>query len=329
MKTTPFLSLIIALSFSPAAFCQEKAPLALAQTIPLADVPGGFNHMSVDAAHHRLFVPATTAKTLEIIDLDAGKPLRDLPGERPAAVLFASEFNQFYVTRGRNVCIYDGKTFDLSANVALPCGLDEMEYDPAAGLLYVGCMEAGQYAIAVIAIPGGKTQGEIKLPAKPQGFAVEQNGSRIFVNMPALNAIAVLDRKKKTLMDTWVLKGVSGNFPIALDEANHRLFVGCREPAQLLVLDAVTGKSVARVAIDGDTDDLSYDPVLKRVYIACGQGFIDVVQRSGPDTCALSAHIPVPPGSRNSFFSPKAGEYYLAVPQRGKESAEIRVFQTQ
>jgi hypothetical protein len=91
---------------------QEKNPVALAKTIPLPDVPGGFNHMSVDAEHQRLFVTATTKKTLEIIDLKAGKPERSLTGDGPAAALFAPEFNQLYVSRGPNVCIYDGTSFD-------------------------------------------------------------------------------------------------------------------------------------------------------------------------------------------------------------------------
>ena len=58
---------------------QDKNAVTLAKTIPLPAVPGGFNHMSVDAEHQRLFVTATTKQTVEIIDLKAGKPWCSLP----------------------------------------------------------------------------------------------------------------------------------------------------------------------------------------------------------------------------------------------------------
>lgn len=327
MKAVSLLSLTITLCFLFPAHGQDKGSLTLAKTIPLPDVTGGFNHMSVDADHQRLFVTATTRKTLEIIDVKSGKPWRSLTGEGPAAALFAPEFNQLYVTRGHSVCIYDGSTFDLLTNIDLQSSLDELQYDPKAKRLYVGCMTSNKTAIAVIGLPEGTRKGEIKLPAKPQGFAVEEKGNRIFANMPGLNRIAVLDREKQTLLAAWLLADVQGNYPMALDEVGHRLFVGCRRPAQLVVLDTTTGKPVTSIVTCGDTDDLSYDANSKRIYIACGEGLIDVVEQRDADHYQLREQIPVPSGSRNSVFSAKSNRFYLAVPQRGNQGAEIRVFQ--
>src|SRR6516225_5655070 len=161
MKTPSILALAAVCSLLP-AIGQDKSALALTKTIPLPDIPGGFNHMSVDAERQRLFLTATTKKTVEIIDLKSGKPWRSLTGDGPAAALFAPEFNQLYVTRGHNVCIYDGTSFDLVATVPLDSSLDELQYDPNAKRLYVGCMTSN--AIAIIGIPDGKPKGEIKLP---------------------------------------------------------------------------------------------------------------------------------------------------------------------
>ena len=329
MKTILPVSLAITLSFLLPAHGQERGTLTFTKTIPLPEVTGGFNHMSADAEHHRLFATGTTKKTLEIIDVKSGKHLRSLTGESPAATMFAPEFNQLYVTRGHSVCIYDGSTFDLLTNIDLHSSLDELEFDPYAKRLYVGCMTSNMTAIAIVSLPDGKPKGEIKLPAKPQGFAVEKKGNRIFANMPSLKQIAVLDREKQTLLETWPLKDVSGNYPMALDEVNHRLFVGCRRPAQLVVFDTATGKLVASVAISGDTDDLSYDAKAKRIYIACGEGSVNVIEQRDADHYQLAEQISVPPGSRNSFFSTDLNQFYLAVPQRGNQDAEIRVFQPQ
>ena len=282
--------------------------------------------MSAVAEHHQLFAPATTKKALEIIDLNSGKPVRSLTGERPAAALFAPEFNQLYVTRGQKVFIYNGNTFDLVTSVDLQCGLDELAYDPEAKELYVGCMEQDKTAIAIISIPDGKPKGVIKLPSKPQGFVVEQGGSRIFANLPLLKQIAVLDRKKQTLLEPWILADITGNYPIVLDNSNHRLFVGCRNPAQLAVFDTTTGKLVTSVAIGGDTDDISYDANSRHIYVACGEGYIDVIEQRDADHYQLSQQIATPAGSRNSCFDPKANEFYLAVPQSGQQKAEIRIY---
>ena len=329
MKTISLRLIVNTLCLLLPAHCQAQVSLALSKTIPLPEIQGGFNHMSVDAGRQRLFVTATTKKTLEIIDLKSGKPWRGLTGDGPAAALFAPEFNQLYVTRGHNLCIYDGGTFDLLTTVDLQSGLDELQHDPNAKRLYVGCMTSNKTAIAIIGIPDGKRRGEIALPAKPQGFVLEQKGNRIFANIPSLSQIAVLDRDKQIPLAPWPLRDVSGNYPIALDEPNHRLFIGCRRPAQLVVFDATTGHQVATIPIAADTDDLAYDPIHKRVYVACGDGSVDVVDQRDADHYLLRGHISVPPGSRNSVFSAESNQFYLAVPQRGNQPAEIRVFTPQ
>jgi DNA-binding beta-propeller fold protein YncE len=329
MKIISLLSFAGAFCLLSPAHSQDQGSLVLSKTIPLPGIQGSFNHMSVDSGHQRLFVTATTKKTLEIIDLKSGEPRRSLAGDGPAAALFAPEFNQLYVTRGHSLCIYDGSTFDLLTSVDLQSGLDELQCDPIAKRLYVGCMTSNKTAIAIIGIPDRKPIGKINLPAKPQGFVVEQKGTRIFANIPSLKQIAVLDRDKQTLLAPWPLNDVSGNYPIALDEPNHRLFIGCRRPAQLVVFDTTTAHQVAAVSIAADTDDLAYDPTRKRIYVACGDGSVDVIDQRDADHYQLREHISVPPGSRNSVFSAESNQFYLAVPQRGNQPAEIRVFQSQ
>jgi len=253
--------------------------------------------------------------------------LRSLPGDGAAAALFAPEFNQLYVTRSRKICIYDGKTFELLTNVDLPSSVDELGYNADLKQLYAGCMTSNHTGIAVISIPDGTLKGEIKIPGKPQGFAVEQKGHRIFANMPGLKQIAVLDGAKQTLIENWTLPDASGNYPVAVDETNHRLMVGCRHPAELALLDTLSGKVVATVPICSDTDDLSYDPKHKAIYVACGEGFLDVVQQLSPDHYELRQHIATLPWSRNSVLASDSSQFYLAVPQREDQQAEIRVYE--
>jgi len=115
---------------------------------------------------------------------------------------------------------------------------------------------------------------------------------------------------------------------MALDEANHRLFIGCRRPAKVLVYDVSTGTQVASATIVGDTDDLFYDAVRKRLYVSGGEGFIDVLQQDEGNRFTRLAHVATAPGARTSLFAPDLNRLYLAVPHRGSQKAEIRVYET-
>jgi hypothetical protein len=121
------------------------------------------------------------------------------------------------------------------------------------------------------------------------------------------------------------MKDFQANFPMALDETHGRLFVGCRQPPKLVVLDSAGGKRVADLPISRDTDDLFYDGARKRLYLSCGEGFIDVIDQKDADHYQPRERMPTVPGARTSLFSAELDELYLAVPLRGDHCAEVRV----
>jgi len=282
--------------------------------------------MSVDAARQKLFAAASTNKTLEIIDLKEAKPWRSLAGERPAAARYAPEFDQLYVTRGQSVAIYDGKTYDLIATIDIGSSVDELQYDAHAKRLYVGCMSPDKTGVAVISIPDGKLLGMIVLPDKPQGIAVDHTGVKLFANMPDLRQVAVMDGERRVLLTTWQLNPGLANVPIGLDDASHRLFVGTRHPAQLLVMNSTTGETIAAVDSCEDADDLFYDVAQKRIYVSCGEGSIAVIEQSDVNQYRLLSNIPTVTGARTSAFSEALKRLYVAVPRRREQPAEVRVF---
>jgi len=169
-------------------------------------------------------------------------------------------------------------------------------------------------------------RGTIKLAGHPESFQLEKQGWRVFVNIPDAKQIAVVDTTKDS-MTTWPMQNFQANFPMALDEPNHRLFVGCRKPARLVIFDTEAGKPVADLAISGDTDDLFYDAARGRVYIIGGQGFIDVLQQKDPDHYDRITRYPVPPGTRTGLFVPELGTLFAAVPHRDAQGSEILAYE--
>ncbi len=148
------------------------------------------------------------------------------------------------------------------------------------------------------------------------------------MNLPDAHEIAVVDRDKNTVIAKWPQKNPSANFPMALDESHKRIFVGCRSPARLVVLDMDSGKNVATISCVGDTDDLFYNAAQQQIYISGGDGAITVINQVDPDHYQSLSDQKTAPGARTSFFSPELKCLYLAVPHRGRQQAEIRVYST-
>jgi hypothetical protein len=281
------------------------------------------NHLAADAKRQRFFITAPGEQKVVVVDLKAGKVLQILAGPA-AAAYFLPDLDQLCVAGGQTVTFYDGASLKAAGRVDLDSRLDESQYDAKEKRLYVGMMDVDKAGIGVIDVAGRKLLARLKLPAKPQGFVVQEEGARIYANTPGANQVTVLDRSTGTVVAEWKLTEAQSNYPIALDEKNHRLFVGCRRPARLLVFDTASGKTVASIETGGDADDMSFDPDAKRVYLACGDGVITTVQEIDADRYRKLPDTPTAEGARNALFVPKLATLYVAVPRQGNTPTQLQ-----
>ena len=319
----PYLLAICALG------AQAEDPLKLIQTIPLPGVKGRFDHFSIDAKGHRLFVAALGNNTVEVVDLTQGKRVHSIAGmSKPQGVLYLSTAKQILVANGDDGTLksLDASDFSITHNLPELPDADNVRLDPSLGAVWVGY---GDGALAEVASSGDKLTSTIKLPGHPESFQLEKKTSRILVNSPDAKQVAVIDAQNHGLIAKWPMEKFHANFPMALDESNHRLFVGCRSPARLVIFDTETGKQVQDLEISGDTDDLFYEGKRNRVYISCGEGFIDIIRQESSGAFKSLARIKTASGARTCFYSPDLDRLYLAVPERGSQKAEIRVYQPQ
>ena len=320
-----FLAAIPALIATQSPSRQD--PLVLIRTIDLPSVEGRIDHLAVYAAGQRLFVAALGNNTVEVLDLRAGTHLKSLPGFRePQGIAAVPETSAIAVANGQGgtVQMFDRVDFHALKTVSLGDDPDNVRFEPSTKRLYVGY---GNGAVAAIDVVNGQRVGEMKLAGHPESFQLESQGARIFVNVPTAKQISVLDRRAMKVLTTWPVVGAESNFPMALDEASHRLFIGCRRPARVLVVDTATGKEVGSLDIVGDTDDLFYDAARRRLYVSGGEGFVYVFQQQDGNRFARAAHIGTASGARTSLFVAEQRRLYLAVPHRGSQKAEIRVYE--
>src|SRR5438552_2647578 len=269
---------------------QEQQMLSLTRRIELPNVNGRIDHLSADVKGKRLFMAALGNHTIEVLDLDSSKRLRTLSDlDEPQGVYYDPSTNRLFVACAKDgtTKVFDAGTFQLIETVKFSGDADNIRYDVRGHRAIVGY---GDGALAFLDLQGKKT-GEIPLDAHPESFQLEKTGTRVFVNVPDHKEIQVVDLAKNAVIAKWPVTSALKNYPMALDEQHHRLLIGCRAPARMLVIDTETGKQTASIEIVADTDDLFYDAARSRVYVIGGGGFVDVFDQKGADHYDRVAHL--------------------------------------
>src|SRR5215218_3332367 len=293
---------------------KKTSALRRVQTIPLYGVEGRIDHLAVDLADGRLFVAALENDTLEVVDLTTGKRVDQVRGLlEPQGVAYVPGTHKLIVSEGGAgfADIYDARSLELVDRVQLGSDPDNVRYDPATDRAYVGYGVGAASALGVIDLKTATKVSDIKLSGHPESGEVE-----------------AVDRKKGSVVATWPIEGTSENFPMALDEADRRLFVGTRSPPKLLVLDTDTGKTLASLDSPGDADDIFYDAKAKRIYVSGGDGAIRAFAQKGANDYESLGEISTNSGARTSLFVPELRRLYVAVPDYDGQKATISVFET-
>jgi len=162
--------------------------------------------------------------------------------------------------------VYDGATYTIRKTINFGVDPDNLRYDAASKRVFVGFGEEDG-GIAMVDSMTDERVGEIyKTEGHPESFQLEESEGRIYVNVPdAGNVVESIDRRTGSSVK-WPLKGLRGNYAMALDEASHRLFTVTRKVPMLVVLDTQTGREVARLRAAGECDDVFFDSPRKRIY---------------------------------------------------------------
>ncbi len=312
---------LLAVAWVVASTLSSAASLTFVRAIPLHGVHGRIDHLALDPATDRLFVAAMENGTIEVVDLkkeiivhsvrglSAPKDILHLPGSKQLVVANSGD---------NTVRVYQDSDYKEQTRLQLDGDPDNLRYDETNKLTYVGY---GKGSIGIVDLEKNALVGAIPVGGHPEAFELQQKGPLMFVNVPDLKKVAVLDRKEGKLLLTLSLGFAASNYPMALDEENHRLFVGCRLPARLIVFDTSSGVEVAKLPLRGDCDDLIYDAARRQLYASCGEGFIDVysIERH---SMKLKDSVKSVSKARTCFFDGK--QLFLAVPGRSGADAEIR-----
>jgi DNA-binding beta-propeller fold protein YncE len=319
------IALLVVLLSATSADAEDPGPLRLEKEIPLPGVEGRIDHFSADEAGQRLFVAALGNGSVEIVDLRKAERTAEIKGlEEPQGLYYDSKIGRLSIATGGDgkLRCYDGKSLALLETLDLGKDADNVRYDQQAGDVWVGYGDG----IAIIDSAGQKV-GSIPLGSHPESFQFEEKGDQVYVNVPKQLGVALVDRKQRRVLAKWGLGTSFANYPMALDTANHRLFVGCRLPARLVVLDTTSGRTVNTLPTVGDTDDVFYDATRQLVFVIGGEGAVEILRQRDPDHYERASRVTTAPGARTGLFLQNSGRLYVAVPHRGPQPARVLVYE--
>jgi DNA-binding beta-propeller fold protein YncE len=313
----------------------RRPPLVLTGIMYLPHVEGRLDHMDYDSEGNRLFVSALGSDREEVIDLSAERVVQTLSVPRPQGVAFVPGLNKIFVGSDEGkLNIFDGATYKLITTIDLGDDADDLRYDAAAKQVYVGYGDGDAGAIGVVDAATDKLVRSYKVGDHPESFQLETSGPEMYVNVPGRKEILAINRKTGKVV-RWLLTGIGGNFPMALDEADHRLFVITHRPdSRLAVFDTNSGHLITTMPCVVNSDDLYYDAGFKRIYATGGEGFISVYQQESPDRYRLLAKVPSDIGARTSQYPGRIGmkafnRFFVGVPEGVQHGAQVWMYSVQ
>ena len=303
----------------------QQAPLlALERKIPLGEVRGRIDHLAVDLRRNRLFVAELENDTVAVVDLTNHNVMRVITGlSKPQGLGYHPATESLYVANGGDgtLAIFAGDDdYRPVARVQLGDDADNVRVDETANHVYVAY---GNGALAIIDPVSRTKVGDIGLKAHPESFQIHRSSNRIFLNDPTNESIVVVDLAARKQVNAWTT-GNGSNFPMALNDNAGHIVVAFRKPAKLTAFSMEDGAPVSNIDLCGDADDMFVDARRQRVYVSCGEGFLDVFDARN-DTYRRMGRIATVAGARTSLFVPELDLVFIAARATASEPAALWV----
>ncbi len=298
-------SMLLALAVVPAA---AQSKWQVQNTFHIGG-EGAWDYVTVDAPNHRLFVTRTTHTMA--IDPTTGKVLGDIPGQKGShGVAIVPRVNRGFITDGGNgvIVAFDLKTYAVLGQIPAQADADGIIYDPKSDLVLAVSGDGGVLMTfhPDIDLKGGKVN-TIDLGGKPEFLAADGAG-KVYVNLEDKDLVAVVDLSSDKVVARWPV--TPGGHPVgmAIDAKGHRLFVGCRNPQKLIVMNTADGKVEAALPIGAGVDATGFDG--GQAFASCRDGSLTVAgQKSGQ--WDVDQIVKTVVGARTMGVDPSSQKIYL------------------
>jgi DNA-binding beta-propeller fold protein YncE len=281
---------------------------------------GGWDYITADPEHKRLYVPRTT-RTM-VLDAVTGKRVADIPGQKGNhGVALVPSAGRGFITDGKDgsVIVFDLRTSLVLGKVKADDDADGIIYDPASRKLLVSCGDAGVVVPIApdIDLKAGKADAALRLGGKPE-FLVADGHGKAFINLVDKDQVAVVDTKAMKLVAKWPTAPGGAPVGMSMDPERRRLFVGCRKPQKLIVMSAEDGKVLANLPIGAGVDATEFDNGY--VFASCRDGSLAVAQETAPGKYEIVQNLKTRPGAKTMAIDRATHTIFLPTAEFGKQT---------
>ena len=271
---------------------------------------GGWDYVTVDAEHHRLYVPRSTHTM--VIDAESGKTLADIPGQKHNhGVALVPDAGRGFISDGSgSIVIFDLKTNVVLGTIAAQPDVDGIIYDSASGLVLV---VSGDNGVLLTLKPNvdpktGSMGAPIELGGKPEFLASDGTG-KVYVNLEDKNEVAVVDIKARKVLAHWPVAPGGAPVGMSMDTKKRRLFIGCRNPQKLIVMSADDGKVLADLPISAGVDATRFDG--NQAFASCRDGKFEIAGENASGKFEIVQTVTTPIGARTMDIDRATHKVYL------------------
>jgi hypothetical protein len=271
---------------------------------------GSWDYLTVDSDHGLLFVPRSTHTM--VLDATGGKLVADIDGQsRNHGVALVHGAGRGFISDGddASVVVFDLKTYAVLGKVKAQPDADGIIYDHSSNKVLLVCGDAGvMIPISPDIDPTtGVADAAVDLGGKPE-FLVSDGKGKVYINLVDKNQVAVVDTKAMKVVDKWSTAPGGSPVGMSMDREHRRLFIGCRKPRMLIVMNADNGQVVANLPIGAGVDATQFDG---DAFASCRDGTLSVARETSPGKFEIIQTVTTPVGARTMGLDKKTHTLYL------------------
>lgn len=280
---------------------------------------GGFDYVYANGADRQLYIARGGASPrVSLFDLDSLASLGEIAKTSARGAAADAEFHTAF-SSSKPVAMWDTKTNKVIKTIPIEGRPDGILADAFNHRIYV--FSHSEPNVTVLEAKDGTVLGTLNLGGAPEQAASDGKG-HIYVDLEDKDSVAVIDAKTMKLTNTFSLKGKGGACAgLAMDVKNHVLFVACRAPQTMVMMDARDGKILGDLPIGRGTDGAGFNPATGEAFSSNGDGTLTVIREKSPTTFEVAQTVKTMPGAKTMTFDAKTGRILLIAAEYGPAPA--------
>jgi DNA-binding beta-propeller fold protein YncE len=301
--------LALAPTLAAAQPAQGTGPYRVIRTAKVGGV-GGFDYVSADAVRRHLYVArlGTDSPRLTVFNLDTLAPAGEIAGYSAHGAAVDQLSHHGFAT-SQPVMMWDTRSLTLLKTIPVGGNPDGIMADAFNHRIYV--LSHSTPNMTAINAADGSIAGTINLGAAPEQTVTDGKG-HLYVDLEDKDQVAVVDAKTMAVTARYALDGKGGTpAGLAFDARNRILFVACRNPATMVMLNADTGTILGVIPIGVQVDGAVFNPATMEAISSQGDGTLSIIKEESPTSFVLEQTLQTQPSAKTLTLDAKTGHIFL------------------